>query len=220
MRTKTLLLTAALTAAGVATSMAQAVYSVNMVGYINASVPTGFTMLANQLNASPDNKVVTLLPAPPEGTQVYKFNPVTGGYVFIQYVDGAWEGDDLDMTLSPGEGVFLSANTAFTATFVGEVQLTSAVPVAPGFSVVSSALPQSLPLSGAPPAGLGFPVGEGDQVYQYNSATGGYTFNQFIDGAWEGDSGGAAPTPAISEAFFVNNAGASKSWARTFTVGP
>jgi len=220
MRTKTLLLTAALTAAGVATSMAQAVYSVNMVGYINASVPVGFTMLANQLNASPDNKVTTLLAAPPEGTQVYKFNPATGGYIFIQYIDGAWEGDDLDMTLSPGEGVFLSAVSAFTATFVGEVALNSSVSVGGGFSVVSSALPQSLPLSGAPPAGLAFPVGEGDQVYQYNPATGGYTFNQYIDGAWEGDGGGAAPVPAISEAFFVNNAGATKSWARVFTVGP
>ena len=73
MRTKTLLLTAALTAAGVATSMAQ-VYSVNMVGYINQSIPQGFSMIANQLNASPDNKVTTLLPAPPASTSVFKFN--------------------------------------------------------------------------------------------------------------------------------------------------
>jgi len=219
MRTKTLLLTAALTAAGAATSMAQ-VYSVNMVGYINAAIPTGFSMVANQLNGSPDNKVTTVLAAPANGTQVFKFNPATGGYIFLQFVDGAWEGDDLDMTLAPGEGVFISSSTPFTATFVGEVALTSSVPVPAGFSVVASALPQSLPLSDAPPAGLGFPVANGDQVYQFNPATGGYIFNQYVDGAWEGDGGGTAPTPAISEPFFVNNAGAAKSWNRTFTVGP
>src|SRR6478672_7317898 len=47
MRTKTLLLTAALAAVGVSSSMAQ-VYSVNVVGYVNKSVPKGFYMLANQ----------------------------------------------------------------------------------------------------------------------------------------------------------------------------
>jgi hypothetical protein len=220
MRTKTLLLTAALTAAGVATSMAQAVYSVNMVGYINASVPAGFSMVANQLNNTPDNKVTTLFAAPPDGTQVYQFNATTDTYELIQFIDGAWEGDNLEMTLNPGQGVFINPPSAFTATFVGEVQLSSAVGVSAGFSIVSSALPQSLPLSGAPPAGLGFPIGEGDQVYQFNPAGGVYTFNQFVDGAWEGDGGGAPPVPAIGESFFVSNAGADKNWSRTFTVGP
>jgi hypothetical protein len=92
--------------------------------------------------------------------------------------------------------------------------------------MASSALPQSLPLTGAPndgipaaPVGLGFPVGEGDQIYQFSPATGGYIFNQFIDGAWEGDNAGAAPVPAICESFFVNNAGAAESWNRSFVVG-
>ena len=219
MRTKTLLLTAALAAAGAATSMAQ-VYSVNMVGYINQNIPRGFSMLANQLNNSPDNKVTTLFAAPPDGTQVYKFDAVTDTYVFLQYIDGNWEGDDLNMTLGPGEGVFINPPSAFATTFVGEVQLSSSVGVANGFSIVSSALPQSLPLSDAPPAGLGFPVANGDQVYQFSNATGTYTFNQFVDGAWEGDGGGSPPVPAVGEAFFVNNGGASKNWNRTFTVGP
>src|SRR5687767_2502685 len=127
MRTKTLLLTAALCAAGAATSMAQ-VYSVNMVGYINQPIPAGFSMVANQLNASPDNKVTTLLPAPPNNTAVYKFNKASGGYDTLQFL-GAWEGDDLDMTLNPGEGAFVFAPSAFSTTFVGEVALSSTVPL-------------------------------------------------------------------------------------------
>src|SRR5713226_3736027 len=98
MRTKTLLLTAALSAAGALTSMAQ-VYSVNIVGYINLSIPAGFSMMANQLNNSVDNKVTTLLPAPPLGTAVFQFVPASGSYLSIDYA-GAWEGDLLDMTLN------------------------------------------------------------------------------------------------------------------------
>jgi hypothetical protein len=220
MRTKTLLLTAALAAAGAATSMAQ-VYSVNMVGYINTSVPTGFSMLANQLNASPDNKVVNILPAPPNNTAIFKFDRASGGYVSISYLGGAWEGDDLDMTLNPGEGVFISAGTAFTATFVGEVQLSSTVPIGSGFQMVSSALPQSLPLDGAPPAGLGFPIANGDETYQFDRTSGGYISNSYLGGAWEGDGGGAAPVPGIGEAFWVNRTSApAGNWVRNFTVGP
>ena len=218
MRTKTLLLTAALCAAGAATSMAQ-VYSVNMVGYINQTFPTGFSMIANQLNASPDNRVVTLLPAPPEGTAVFQFDTTIGGYVSITF-NGVWEGDDLTMTLGPGEGAFLFAPSSFSTTFVGEVALSSSVPLVQGFQMISSALPQSLPLTGNPPAGLAFPIQAGDEVYQFSNAIGGYVANTW-NGAWEGDGNGAAPTPAIGESFFFNRAtGTAGSWARTFSVGP
>jgi hypothetical protein len=219
MRTKTLLLTAALCAAGAATSMAQ-VYSVNMVGYINQSFPAGFSMIANQLNASPDNRVVTLLPNPPEGTAVFQFDTTIGGYVSITFNGGAWEGDDLTMTLAPGEGAFLFAGAPFSTTFVGEVALSSSVPLVPGFQMISSALPQSLPLTGNPPAGLGFPIQNGDEVYQFSNAIGGYVANTY-NGAWEGDGNGATPAPAIGESFFFNRPqGTAGSWSRTFTVGP
>jgi hypothetical protein len=218
MRTKTLLLAAVLGVATVASSLAQ-VYSVNIVGYINKAIPVGFTMVANQLNATPDNKVSTLFTAAAVNNMaVFKFNPATGGYLQLTFVDGAWEGDDLDMTLSPGEGVFVYSPSAVTATFVGEVQLQSSITVPSGFSIISSAIPQKAPLDAAPPAGLGLPVGNNDSTFQFNPATGGYVQNTFVDGAWEGDGGGAAPQPEVAEAFFFYNAGASKTWTRTFTV--
>src|SRR5947209_7927276 len=77
MRTKTLLLVAALSAAGALTSTAQ-VFSVNMVGYINLNIPKNFSLIANQLNNQPNNTIATLLPAPPDGTVVYKFDPASG----------------------------------------------------------------------------------------------------------------------------------------------
>jgi len=213
MRTKTLLLTAALVAAGVASSMAQ-VYSVNLVGYINKQLPAGFYMVANQLNNGTGNKAVDLIANPPNNTFLYKFNGT--GYDSIDFVDGAWEGDFVDtMTLAPGEGAFISSPQAHTVTFVGEVVLSSDVTIPAGFSIRSSVIPQSAGLDV-----LGYPASENDFVYQFNPATGAYTSNDYVDGAWEGDGGGVAPTPAIGEAFFISHppATGTKHWTRTFTV--
>jgi hypothetical protein len=221
MRTKTLLLTAALSAAGVATSMAQ-VYSVNMVGYINQQIPAGFSMVANHLNASPDNRVINLFTAPPNLTTIYKYNtsgPLAGQFSTVRFSDSEWE-LDTTITLGPGEGVFINAPTAFTQTFVGEVALTSSVNIVPGFQIASSALPQSLPISQAPPAGLGYPATPLDQIFRYNPANGQYfthTYTGDVGEEWDGGE----PVPAVGEAFWVRSrATAAKSWNRTFTVGP
>jgi hypothetical protein len=210
MRTKTLLLTAALAAIGVTSSMAQ-VYSVNLVGYINKQIPAGFYMVANQLNNGTGNKVVDLIPNPPEGTIVYKFNPASGGYLTVAFLDGAYEGVTT-MTLAPGEGAFIKSPSAHTATFVGEVVLSSATTVPSGFSVLSSVVPQAAKLDT-----IGFPAVEGDIIYNFNPVTGGYKVSSYLDGAWEGAYGGA-PTPDIGESFFVKHTGAPSTWTRTFTV--
>lgn len=220
MRTKTLLLAAVLGAAGAASTSAQ-VFSVNTVGYTTVNMGANqFTMVANQLDATPDNKVTTLFAAPPNETQVFKYNPATGGYVSLSFNDGSWEGDDLNLVANPGQGIFVYAKTAFSNTFAGSVQNSSSVPVATGFSVLSS----PLPLAGAIDTALKMPVANGDQVYQYNPATGGYTANSFNDGAWEGDGGGAAPDIRIGESFFYFRAVANgaTSWTRTYApaTGP
>jgi len=212
MRTKTLLLTAALAAVGVSSSMAQ-VYSVNVVGYVNKQVPKGFYMLANQLSASPNNKVATIMPNPVEGTFVYKAK-VTGGYTIIDFADGVWEGDDVDMTLAPGEGVFINSPAAQSFTFVGEVLSgTSSVDPHAGYQIVSSTLPTAGGLDT-----MNFPPVEGQFVYQLKP-TGGYRINDYADGAWEGDDNGAAPTLAIGESFWwsVPASASNVHWTRNFT---
>jgi hypothetical protein len=218
MRTKTLLLTAALTAAGVATSMAQ-VYSVNMVGYINLPIPAGYSIIANQLNGTPDNQVVNLIPAPPEETTFYKYNGA--GFDVLEYFGGAYSGATA-MTLNPGESAYIAASAAFTATFVGEVQLASSLSINPGYQMISSVLPQSLPVDGNPndgnpaaPAGLGYPVAEEDTIYRYNNAASGFDVYEYFGGAWNP----APPTPNIGEGFWVGRLGAASNWIRNFVVG-
>src|SRR5687767_14308866 len=130
MRTKTLLLTAALSAAGLATSMAQ-VYSVNAVGYVNQTVPAGaFAMLAIPLN-NPTNDLNLTLPLAADGSQdgcaIYRFDTAAQTYyetMIFSAADGGWlAANDSDRMIAPGEGFFFRNATGvpLTTTFVGEV---------------------------------------------------------------------------------------------------
>lgn len=193
---------------------ASAATSSNIVGYVKLNLQAKFNLVANQLDNGAGNKVVDLFKAPlPEGFSVFKFNGTS--YVSISFVDGAWEGDDLNMTAAPGEGVFVNnTGAASTVTFVGEVKTgSSTVNLAGGnkFTIVGSVIPQQVKLDDA-----SFPADEGDSVFRFNGTS--YSSDAFVDGAWEGDSGGAAPTVNVGEAFFVRNAGADSAWTRNFVV--
>ena len=75
MRTKTLLLTAALCAAGIATSKAQ-VYSVNAVGYVNTALKPGYNLISNPLDnkAANGNTIANLFASLAPGTQFFVFD--------------------------------------------------------------------------------------------------------------------------------------------------
>jgi len=214
MKTKSLLLTALLTAAGSSGLMAQ-VYSLNIVGYVNQAIPAGFSLVACQLQNSTDNKLTSLFTTAPDGTTVYKWSNSQNRYFINDFADGSWEGDDLNMTMNPGEGVWFKAPTPFTNTFVGQIALSSSVPIPHGFSIISSAVPQAGTLTA-----LQYGATEGDTTYQWSPAQNKYIINDFADGAWEGDTAGG-PTVAVGEGFWLKNPNASaETWARTFNVGP
>jgi len=206
MRTKTLLLTAAICAAGVLSSMAANVTSVNVVGYVNVNVPKGFSFIANQLvgaSTSVKSLLTTATVTDTESTVVYKWNAGFDGNTF----DGA-DWDNNDSTLNPGEGALIYAPAAFTVTFVGEVkQGTLTTPVPAGFSIISSQVPQS----GGLVTDLKFSPGADDIVYKWNS---GFDGNGFDGSAWDAGE----PTIDVGSAFLYYNAGAAKTWSRTFSV--
>jgi len=235
MRTKALLLTVALSAAGVASSMAQ-VYSANAVGYVNLSLQAGFNLIANPLNGT-NNHLSTILPLADEadGSLVYRFNPATQNYTDgIQFFAGAgWISTDPDpnaAVINPGEGFFIqpAGPTPLNVTFVGEVpQGTLTTPVTGGirYSILSSQVPQALPLGDAASAGtLMFPAVEGDTVYLFDPATQQYkdAYLYFEGVGWSSnnadDPGPQGPTIPVATSFFVQKQGANVNWTRTFTV--
>ena len=209
MRTKTLLITAALSAAGIIVSNAQTVYSANAVGFVNTTLQPGFNMISNPLTAG-DNTVAALFGEVPEETTVYKFNSETGQYDSASFEFGEWS--DAAMTLVPGEGAFvkLSGAEPLTVTFVGEVaqgNLSNAVPS--GFSIRSSQVPQE----GALEADLGWPTAEEDNIYFWNNATGQYDNFSYEFSEW----GPSEPVVGVGVAFFASKLAAA-SWDRTFSV--
>src|SRR5688572_21786285 len=102
MRTKTLLLTAALAAAGLTSSMAQSVFSVNAVGFVNVTVPaSAFALLANPLN-QPTNDLASVLADAPVNTLVFDY--INGAFVQYTKRATAWTGTGADTArLDPGE---------------------------------------------------------------------------------------------------------------------
>jgi len=208
MRTKTLLLlTAALGAVGLSTSMAQQVFSVNAVGFVNVDVPRGLSMIANPLVA-PTNTIAALFASAPDGTTIYKYN---GTAFTINTFDlGEW-GLPND-TLVPGEGAFIrnTSPAAFQVTFVGEVkQGALSHPIPQNLSIQSSEVPQS----GKVATDLGFPASEGDTIYRYDNTAGAYVIHTLDLGEWSGGE----PVPKVGESFFVRKVD-SKPWTRTFSV--
>jgi hypothetical protein len=221
MRTKTLLLSAVIGAAGVASAMAQAVYSVNIVGYINLAIPTGLSLGANQLDGSPDNTLPTVYGAPSGTLSVSKFNPAAGSFATSVYDSDAGGWTDATMTLSPGEGAFFDNPPAnggpINVTLVGSVRLNSTITFNNGLNIISSVIPQAGPVT----PDLEFPTPPGQfTVSKYNRATGG--FDSFV---FDSDAGGwtpSVPTLAIGEAVFVDSAPGNPvfTWTRNFPVGP
>jgi hypothetical protein len=229
MRTKTLLLTAALSAAGIATSMAQ-VYSVNAVGYVNTTLVPGFSLVSNPLNNTTGNTVQNLFGNGIQGTipnllTVYHYDPTADRFQVASYDDIALEfiGEGATAVIPPGTGVFVRnpSTTALTCTFVGEVPQGEAsnITIPQGFSIKGS----TVPIAGtASPTSLNVPGQQGDTLYEWDPAGQRYVAASYDDIVLDWISvqpGGGSPTIDVGEAFFIFKT-AAQSWDRNFQVNP
>ena len=80
--------------------------------FYTKNILPGFNLVANQLDASPDNTLNSVLPYVPDGSQVYKWNPEAGQFHIDTYDalfgwGDAATGDPSAMTLGPREAAFL-----------------------------------------------------------------------------------------------------------------
>jgi hypothetical protein len=210
MKTKALLLTVALGAASAATSMAQ-VYSQNAVGYINVPILSGFNLISAQL-ATADRSIGALIPTAPDATTAFIYTPGVG-FSIQTYIDGAGWDPNPAVQIPMGGGLWIQAPSAFTITFVGEVpQGNLSTPVASGFSIVSSQVPQSGGITSA----LGFPGKDSDTCFKYVAGPGAhFEISTYIDGAgWDP----VEPILSVGDAVWIQSAGVHANWTRTFSV--
>jgi len=221
MRTKALLLTAAVIAAGVSASQAQ-VYSVNAVGYVNKTVSPGYNLISNPLNGT-NNLLNTIIPTAPDGSTVFKWDGTAQGFAQsdsyisgLGWVNGAFETSTTK--INPGEGFFFQNNSGAntTLTFVGEVpQGTLTNRIGANYGFYSSVVPQSAGLTS-----LGFPASEGMTYNGWDVAHQTYAqaYSYFAGDWYDGSFNVVQPVPAVAEGFLITNPGAAVNWVRTFSV--
>lgn len=224
MRTKALILSAAMVAAGALSSQAQSVYSVNVVGYVNQPVQANKFYLINNpldLSASGGNAVSNVLPITDpnwDSTTIYLFqagalNPVEtyiGGF-------GWYPGTNV---LAPGQGYYVYPGTNGTLTFTGTVVTNSSQILGAGFNLVSSAFPISTNL-----VGIGLQGVDSDTIYRFDPV--GQSLNDLITfiggyGWYDGNANNGGPTNGpnvnVGEAFFYYNANTPNTWTQSFTI--
>jgi hypothetical protein len=223
MRTKTLLLTAALAAAGAATSMAQStIYSVNAVGYINKTIHLNAQLVAAPFEVS-DYSLTALLPPDQVKNNCVVYKPVGNTFqvAFFAPSDGFWDGDPI--TIDPGNGVILVSDPAgsmpapFNVTMVGQVKQSVGnapivTPVPAGASIKSSQVSQA----GGITSVLGFTPTANVRADFYNPSGTAFepaVFYSVADGFWDDHE----PTLGYAEGIFLTS-DANQNWSRVFNV--
>jgi len=227
MRTKSILAAAAIIAAGAASSQAQSnVYSLNVVGYVNVTAPTGYSIINNPLVPA-NAQVGTMLDdgangstKVPAGSVIFAF--VNGGYV-ANYSDEFGAGwSTPTQTITNGQGFFFQNNSGAptTITFVGEVPQGSLTnKLIAGYNMVGSKVPQAGFIGD-----LGLNSTDGDFAFRFKN--GGYAayYKDEFGGGWSSSDPEfdniKGPNLKVGEGFFFNRTDISGSatWTRNFTV--
>jgi len=223
-------------AAGVGATMAQSnVYSLNVVGYVNVAVKTGFNLLVNPLDDGAGNYLTNVIgnataDALPDGSILYPWAGSGYGGLQTYYATFGWF-DSVTSSYStnkiaPGSGFFLYAAGNTNITFVGTVtQGSSTNQLGAGFALTGSAFPVSRP-PGQNTDGLGtatqqLPVEDGDLLYLYSNP-GGYNVSTYYAGyGWFDPANGSLSTNGyninVAQGFFTFKAH-SAPWVSSFTV--
>jgi hypothetical protein len=226
MRTKTLLFTAAALAAGLVSSLAQSsnVYSVNIVGYVNQTIPLGYSVYASPLKVNSTNGAEQVLTSLAAGDQLLLWNG--GGFNVDLFLGaGTWfDGVSFNPINTPnlpsGSGFFYQNNSGSveTNTYVGEVVLSNSVALPTGYQLVGSSVAIGGNLENT---NLNLPLQAGDQILLWNG--GGYNVALFLGaGTWfDGVTFNpiAIPTVNVGQGFFYqNNSGAPSTWTENVHI--
>jgi hypothetical protein len=245
---KKLLLTAALVAAGALPSMAQSnVYSLNIVGYVNVSVPaSGYVLLSDPLVSADSTNGVnnTLTNQSPVIQNGFLFVWNAAGQKYQQLVaggDGNWYDPGNGFAAStnsipPGSSFFIQnvAGSATTITLVGSVLTgTNTVTVNSGYGFFGNFEPVAGDLTTN-----GFPINDNSLIFNWDVVNQKYDQWVGVGSAQAGNNGnplildpgnGFAPVtyvPAIGQGFVYLNPGvqgtepqitATPAWTQVFT---
>jgi len=232
---KTLLIAAAALAAGVISSQAQ-VYSQNIVGYVNVTLPGGNVYSQITAPIGGTNTVEAAIPAIQVGDNVFIWTGL--GYNALTYFGANWDGlghawadgngnAQPSPVLNPGQAFFYQngQGAAETNTFVGNVVLTNSIVIPGGnvYTMLASTAPVADTLDGT---NLALPFQIGDNVFIWTGL--GYNALTYFGANWDGlghsfadGNGNAQPSPVIQVGqgfFYQNGQGAAEVWNQNVVV--
>jgi hypothetical protein len=244
MRTKSVILGAALVAAGVASSMAQSnVYSLNVVGYINIPLVPGYNLIANNLDfdgTGTNNLMTNVLSGITINASVSKFDTNTAAFDVWAYSKSTASWGNVagtvpytSATLNPGEAAFISVTKTTNFTVVGQVLQGSwtntYLPGGNAYAMVAPVFPLAGPIDSTGNGGLGVPGTNNYSLYLWDVPNQGYDVWSWskpaqawglVAGSTNGQTnvGGAGQGPVISvgQGFFITTK--LTDWTNTFTV--
>jgi hypothetical protein len=219
MRTLKALLCLSALAGGLATSVAQNVYSLNIVGYVNVPIQgnNALTLVANPLKPSDGNYNITntiKLPEPNEGASLFKWAGTAYDNNVPAWIDGFGWFPDLSIPL--GECFFIQASTAGNITFVGEVSTgTNTTTVPAGLSFLANKVPIAEPFPG------GTVGAEGDSIFTWGGNAWNNMVWSYVGGyGWFGDGSPTestnGPVVAVGTGVVLQHTGAPMTITRIF----
>jgi hypothetical protein len=209
MRTKTLLLTAAALAAGLATSMAQSnVYSVNVVGYINKTFASNALEMVENPLTDGTNTLNSVLGSLQTGSVAFVWNGA--GYDVASKPKSVW---NPNLSVPTGIGFFVKRmGDAGTNTFVGSVVANTGASVTNHLTggmltLTGSMLPYADTLNGT---NLGLAdAPQNSVIYKWNGA--GYDVASKPKSLWNPNL-----SIGVGDAFFIKSA-ADYDWVQTLS---
>jgi hypothetical protein len=202
MRTKILWFAAAALAASIASSMAQNVYSVNIVGYINKEITGGgkYTLLVNPFDDGNGNQMTNLMALLPKQSQVLIWNNGSSSYTTATKSTSGWS---LNFPIPQGTGFFVkngASTTAGTLTnlFVGSENVSNFVPVPTGYILVGSPLAFAGDLTTDTNINLGVTLLKQSQLIRWDVPSQGYQTVTKSTSGWSGPL-----SVGVGEGFFI-----------------
>lgn len=191
-------------------------YSSNIVGFATVTLPPGYSLLANPLDAGATNGANEIMPIL-DGEIILTWNGVTLNGVMYDSTAGGWVTSD-DATaaqppsLPPGQGFFFfNPNPSPTNfTFVGQTvpgpSATNCLELPAGYTLIGSPLPAAVDTITNPP--VQFPTIDGMSIIQWSGGKYVGTMFDSSAGGWvemDDTTPSVAPPYSIGQGFFLFN---------------
>jgi hypothetical protein len=190
------------------------IFSGNIVGYVNLTLPPGLSLIANPLWYS-NNSLSFWMPDAPDGAQVFKYT-ASGGYEVSTFdaETASWSNPDLQVPI--GDGFYFNNPSSGSRTylFIGDVHLGLLVnPLPAGISTKGPLVPQA----GSINLIHEIPGEAGDELRIYvNDGAGGAGYQSSV---FDGTIGAWVPDLSlqVGQGFWLQKQHA-QDWIRIFTA--